>query len=134
MTKSISTTQVSKNEYIDYLEKGRQFFSAMSMCLEDKEWDAVLLNGTHAVISTNDALCVYKLGKRSSSKIHQDAMTLLEKACPGEEGKKNSRRLSEILNLKHQVEYEPKRFTEKEARDFVVKVERFVSWAKSQLP
>lgn len=31
-------------------------------------------------------------------------------------------------------EYEPRRFAEKEAQDFAKKVERFVLWAKGQLP
>lgn len=105
----------------------------MKICLEDGEWDAVLLNGLHAAISMNDALCVLKTGRRSASKFHQDAVILLGQACPSEEGRKNVGRLAEILNFKNAIEYEARRFSEAEARDFAVKVERFISWVENQI-
>ena len=134
MSRQIQTTVVPKNEYKNYWEKGNQFYNVMIMCLQDSEWDAVLLNGVHACISANDALAVFYLGKRSISKSHQDATQLLLQAPLKEEGRKNAARLSEILNLKHQIEYEPRRFTEKDAHDFAKKVERFILWAKEKLP
>lgn len=134
MVKKIKTTEVSKSDYKNYRGKGLELFSVMRMCLEDRQWDAVLVNGIHSVISLNDALCVFKLGKRSTSQSHQDAAILLGQACPEEEGRKNTRRLSEILNEKNEIEYLPKRFTEKEARSFSTKIERFVNWAEKQLP
>lgn len=130
----ITTTDVSKNEYTEYQKKGRQFFNVMKICLQDGEWDAVLLNGVHAAISLADALAIFRLGKRSTSKAHQDAAGLLSQALPSEEGRKNAARLAEILNYKHPVEYEARRFTEDEARRFAQKVERLILWIEKQLP
>ena len=88
-----------------------------------------------ASISMNDALTSFRLGKRSSSKSHQDATTLLSQVVSGqEEGKKNVARLSQILDSKNAVEYESRRFSEREARYFSQQVERFVEWAEKQLP
>lgn len=134
MTTKIKTTPVSKSDYKLFQEKATQFFNVMNLCLNDREWDAVLLNGVHAAITINDALCVFLLGLKSTSKMHQDAVKLLIQAVPSNEGKKNANRLAEILNLKHLVEYEPRRFTENEARRFSEQVDRFKSWVENQLP
>ncbi|MBI4224385.1 MAG: hypothetical protein HY609_05580 [Deltaproteobacteria bacterium] len=47
---------------------------------------------------------------------------------------KNANRLSQVLNERHLVEYEPRQFTQREAFDFAQRVERFMSWIASQLP
>ncbi|MBI1909503.1 MAG: HEPN domain-containing protein [Deltaproteobacteria bacterium] len=133
--KKISTTTLPKSEFKNYWGKALQFYNAMNLCLQDQEWDAVLLNGVHAAISASDALTVFLTGKRSSSKLHQDAVALLIHAVSeNQEDRKNASRLSEILNEKHQIEYEPRRFTEREAFAFAQKTERFFEWVKNRLP
>lgn len=134
MVTKVNTTTVPKNAYKSFAEKADQFFNVMNICLNDREWDAVLLNGVHAAIAINDALCIFLLGLRSTSKMHQDSVRLLIQAVPTHEGKKNAVRLAEILNIKHKVEYESRRFIENEARRFAVQVDRFKSWAEKQLP
>src|SRR3989338_1665236 len=134
MTKTVKTTAVSKNNYKSYQEKSDQFFNVMNTCLSDREWDAVLLNGVHAAISINDALCVFRLGLRSTSKMHQDSVRLLIQADPTSDGKKNATRLADILNQKHEIEYEPRRFKESEARQFAEKVARFKNCAEKHIP
>lgn len=133
MVKQVPTKNVQKSEYKDYQAKGKQFFDVMLVCLQDEEWDAVLLNGVHACISFNDAVTTLYLGKRSSSKAHQDCANLLLQALSSPEAKKNAARLIEILNLKNLVEYEPRRFTQAAAHDFAKKVERFVDWVQTLL-
>lgn len=133
MPKKQSVTTVSPFESEDYLAKGTQFLGVMRLCLEDREWDAVLLNGTHAAISLNDALCSRKLGKRSTGESHQGTVNLLKQACPTEEGKKNARRLQEVLSWKNLVEYESRRITEDEARKFSTQVHRLADWIKTQI-
>lgn len=132
--KKLSTTDVPKHAYADFHGKGMQFFTVMQLCFQDKEWDAVFLNGVHAAISLTDAITVYRIGKRSASQSHQDAATLLRQAVPNTDGQKNAVRLAEILNWKHEVEYEPRRFTQPEASGFTKAVERFSEWAQKQLP
>lgn len=133
--KKINTADVSKGDYRDYRSKGLEFFGVMKICLQDREWDAVLLNGVHAAISLSDAVTVFKLGKRSTGRSHQDAMILLSQAvAQNEEDRKNAGRLGDILNYKHTAEYESRRSTEREAHDFAKLVERFIGWAQKRLP
>ncbi|MDP2600328.1 MAG: hypothetical protein Q8P84_06305 [Deltaproteobacteria bacterium] len=133
MVKQVPTKNVQKSEYKDYQSKGKQFFDVMLVCLQDEEWDAVLLNGIHACISFNDAITTLYLGKRSAGKSHQDCAHLLLQALASPEAKRNADRLIEIINLKNLVEYEPRRFTQTAAHDFSKKVERFVHWAQTLL-
>lgn len=135
MVKNLKTTTVSRTEYLNYLGKAKQFYSTMLTCLQDHEWDTILLLGVHAAISITDALLIFQVGQRSISKAHQDVIYLLLQSLPDKEDvRQNSNRLSQILNEKHSIEYESRRFTEKEARDFVKKVERYFVWVEQQLP
>ena len=133
--KKRDTVDIPKSEYKNYREKGLEFFNVMKSCLQDEDWDAVVLNGVHASISLSDALTVFRLGKRSSSQLHLDASGLLSQAVEHDsEGRRNADRLAQILNWKHGAEYEPKRATEREAHDFAKIVERFVEWVRMKLP
>lgn len=133
--KKIKTTQVQKSEYSDFLNKAKQFYDVMVSCLQNEEWDAVVLQGVHASISATDALLCFKVQIKSISKNHQDVTRLLKESMPSNEDvKKNADRLSQILNFKHAAEYESKRFTEREAYDFVKFVERYFQWIEKELP
>ena len=133
--KKIQTTHVPKVHYADYLGKARQFHGVMLTSLEDSDWDSVLLPGVHAVISLTDALLIFHAGRRSISQSHQDVVSLLVQSLPDKEDvRQNANRLSQLLNEKHSVEYEPRRFTEKEALEFSKKVDRYFEWVLKQLP
>lgn len=135
MATKTPTARVSRNSYKDYLEKAKEFYSTMQICFQDREWDSVLLLGVHAAISLNDALTVFYSGVRSTSKEHRDAAMLLSQSLRDKEGVENNiRRLIDIISEKNKVEYEPKRFQENEACEFVRQVERFFIWAKKQIP
>ncbi|MBF0103786.1 MAG: hypothetical protein HQM16_00535 [Deltaproteobacteria bacterium] len=134
MVTKVNTVAVIKNEYKSYKKKADQFFAVMNMCLEDREWDAVFLNGLHAVISISDALCVFQLGQRSTGRSHTDASKLLQQAYPTAEGKKRAGQFFEMINIKNEVEYTPRLFQEGEARTFSLKVSRFIEWAVKKLP
>ena len=135
MARTISTAIVPKQEYAAYRAKALQFFTVMKLCLQDQEWDAVLLNGVHAAISMNDALTVFRLGQRSASKSHQDATILLSHVVAKEKhGKQQVAHLSRILNYKNLVEYEPRRFSAREAVEFAKQVDRFFTWVQELLP
>ncbi len=133
--KSIKTTIVSKEDYRDYLFKAQTFFSALKLCLQNDFWDAAILLGVHASISVTDALLVFYVQRRSISKNHNDVVRLLMQSLQNKKDiKKNANRLTQIIDTKHSVEYEPKRFTQKTAYDLAKKVDRYFEWALSQLP
>lgn len=131
----IKTAPETKAAHVNFMGKAQQFYASMMLCYQDREWDSVFLLGVHAAISITDALCVFKLQKRSISSSHQDAARLLMECFPRDaETKKNTDRLAHIINQKHLAEYEAKRFSEKDAAELVKQVERFMTWAKSRLP
>ena len=133
--KKLSTAEVPKGEYKNYREKGKQFAGVMKNCLQQEDWDAVILNGVHASICLADAVTVFLIGKRSTGKSHQDAAFLLSQAAgQDEEGRRQADRLAQILNWKHEAEYEPTRASQNEARDFEKIVTRFMQWAATRLP
>ena len=133
--KKLSTAEVPRGEFRNYREKGRQFFDVMKTCIQKGEFDAAILNGVHATISLADAVTVFLIGKRSTGRSHQDAAFLLSQAAgQEEEGKRQADRLAQILNWKHDNEYEPTRSSESEAREFEKIVGRFVQWALAKLP
>lgn len=133
--KKISTANVPKGEFKNYRDKGKQFANVMRGCLQQGDWDAAILNGVHAAICLADAVTVFLIGKRSTAKSHQDAAFLLSQATgQDEEGRKQAGRLAQILNWKHNAEYEPTRASENEARDFEKIVTRFIQWAEKRLP
>ncbi len=135
MTRKIITKNVSRENYRSYRGKALQFYGVMNICLQDREWDAVLLNGVHASISMCDALTVFHAGKHSKSAHHRDAALLLAESIPSDKNiNKNVQRLCEIIDEKNLIEYQPKRFQEQEAFSFALKVERFFEWAKALLP
>ncbi|MBI4374024.1 MAG: HEPN domain-containing protein [Deltaproteobacteria bacterium] len=130
-----STTEVPKEKFREYRNKAKQFYEVMLQCLQQNDWDAVILNGVHASISLSDAVTVFLIGKRSTGKSHQEAAYLLSQAVgQEEEGRRQANRLAQILNWKHNAEYEPTRTSEREARDFEKIVTRFIQWARSRIP
>jgi hypothetical protein len=131
----IKTAPETKAAHSNFMGKAQQFYGSMLLCYQDQEWDSVFLLGVHAAISAADSLCVFKVQKRSIGSSHQDAVKLLMECFSQDaESKKNTGRLAQIINQKHLAEYEARRFTQKEAAEFIKQVERFMTWAKGKLP
>ena len=88
----------------------------------------------HAVISTNNALCVYYYGLRCLSEKHNDAGRLLVSLFNTKEAKEKSIHLIWLINHKSLVEYDDRLFQEKEALEAAKHTERFIDWVKSKIP
>lgn len=135
MVKIIKMASVPKHLFANYLKKAEQFRGVMEFCFQDREWDAVLLNGLHACISITDAVLVFQAGVRSISPNHQDAVRLLDQYLEKDPDiDKQASRLSQIIDEKNKVSYEAKLYNEKEAKKFYDQVNRFFEWALTKLP
>lgn len=134
MSHKVPTKIVDKSLYKNYITKADQFLYTMQEVLLHKKWNAVGLNAVHAVISINDALCIYYSGQKSIGEKHGDAVVLLLTIFSDEEAKKNSNHLSWLISRKSLVEYEARLFFEKEAYEAAQHAERFIAWAKDKLP
>ena len=126
----IRTIETPKREAPLYLRKAVQFMKESEAALAASRSDAAMLNAIHAVISAGDAVSVALSGMRSADPDHQRAGDVLLAAVgPDQEGKRHTRQFRELIAKKSVVEYESRQATAKEARDAVVRAERFVRWA-----
>lgn len=129
----IQTATLPRHHYRDYQKKGTEFLSVMQICLNDGQWDAVVLNGVHAAISITDAFLVFRSGIRSTSQKHDDTVVLVRQHIPSKELGGHDVRLSRILNFKNLVSYQPVVMNESKARQFAKDVERYFEWASKLL-
>lgn len=116
-----------------YLRKAQEFARAMDAAVARRDWNAVGLNAVHAVISAVDAVTTSRLGQRSRSTEHLDAVGLLERTGIPDAHERASQALK-VLEQKNLVEYEAREFEEEEAQSAALRARRFLAWAESQLP
>lgn len=121
----------SPSEYRSYWQKANEFYQTMKLSYREKNWNAVGLNGIHAIISGCDAVLVKSAGKRSSGQSHTASGDLLKKYLPNNPGTpKQVARFKKMVGLKNLIEYERRLFSEKEAADMVLNTDRFMEWAE----
>jgi hypothetical protein len=106
----------------------------MDEALDRRQWEAAGINAVHAAISANDAVLSALRGLKPASSNHRDAARVLMSQLKDEDSQKAGKRLGVIIARKSRVEYDDKRFTEKEAKDIVLDTRRFLDWAQGKLP
>lgn len=124
--------EVEQHRYSVYLRRAEQCFKAAKNSFNLRELDASVINSVHSAISAADALCVYKLRKRSASDSHFRSVELFSRI--DSECLEQSRRLSRLLGLKSLAEYGEHEIKEKEAAQAFQDAERFLHFVKSKLP
>lgn len=119
---------VEKSDAGNYWQRAQELLESMKNNLLLEKWNAAVIDGVHAVISTSDALTVAMIGKRSTSDHHMDAAELLKQAI-APDLEPEIARLRRILHIKSHVEYGPSLVTHSEAKRVSQDVERFIQWA-----
>ncbi len=93
-----------------------------------------MLNAIHAAVSAADAVTVALAGRRSTDPDHARAEDLLREAVgPDDEGRRQVRRLGDLLARKNLVAYESRPTRPDEARRGVDAAGRFVTWARAMV-
>lgn len=134
MSREQLTRQVEKSAARVFWSRAIQCAASMEEALDRKHWEAAGINAVHAAISANDAVLAARKGLKLASVDHGDAARVLMSQLKDEEAQKAGKRLGVIIAKKSRVEYEGKRFTEKEARGIVVDAQRFMKWAEGIIP
>ena len=134
MTREPQTRKVERSAASVFWNRSRQCAAMMEEALNRGQWEAAGVNAVYAAISANDAVLAALRGLRPSSADHKDAARVLLSQLKEEDAQKAGKRLGVIVAKKSRVEYDDKRFTEKEARDVVTDTQRFLEWAKSRIP
>jgi len=134
VVKEPQTKRTDKSKAGTFWDRAQQCATAMNDALQKGHGEAAGINAVHCAISANDAVLVALRGIRPASKDHKDAVRILLSQFKEEDAQSAAKRLSAVISKKSRVEYEHKRFTEKEAREIALNAQRFLEWAKSRLP
>ncbi len=126
------TRPVDRRHHSEYLAKAEEFHSAMLFSEQSRKSSAAVLNAVHCVIACFDALTVFYLGMRSASQKHED-VTQLVRRIPVDGVTEKIRQFSDILRLKHMVEYDFRSPRPDEASLAVRQATRVFSWASALL-
>lgn len=129
----IKTKSVERNLYRNYFKKAESFHKAAESSIKEFNYEAAALACIHCVISGIDAFLVFKLGERSSSERHSDAIKLLSQAG-GTDSKQAIKHADAVLSEKTAVEYLDVLITEKQALELYKHTDRFFSWLKERIP
>ena len=134
MTREPQTRQVDRSTARVFWIRALQCAAMMEEALNRRQWEAAGVNAVHAAISANDAVLSALRGLKPASADHKDAARVLMSQLKDEDAQKAGKRLGVIVAKKSRVEYDDKRFTEKEARSIIFDTRRFLEWAKSIIP
>lgn len=114
--------------------KAQEFLDTMSDSIAQGMYNSASLNAIHVIISSIDALLIFKFGVVSASQNHEDAVKLLIELMSDDETKTNVKHALAVIKQKNIVEYFADLITEKQAKEIEKHVTRFFNWAKSKLP
>ncbi len=134
MTREPQTRQVDRSAARVFWNRSVQCAVMMEETLDRGQWEAAGVNAVHAAISANDAVLSALRGLKPVSPDHKDAARVLVSQLKDADAQKAGKRFGVIVAKRSRVEYDDKRFTEKEARDMVLDTRRFLEWARSVLP
>ena len=99
---------MSRERYKGFKEKAEQYYQGMKNEFEEGRPNNSVTMAVHCAISWTDAFTVYKLGKKSSSQSHGEAVGLLKDAKSSDESRKAQicKDLLRLIELKTPAEYE----------------------------
>ncbi|HII39789.1 MAG TPA: hypothetical protein HA326_01055 [Thermoplasmata archaeon] len=129
------TRAVSKEKYVIYMKRSSEFQSIAETAMDKGFWDVAVANAVHAGISMADALAVYYLGLRSAAQEHGESIQLLYRiGVDRKELERNTKHLTDLLDVKSLAEYEERSLKSDDAEVAVKKSKRFRVWATAKLP
>jgi len=133
---TIRTKSVLKDSYKVFLKKSEEFLDAARHSLSKGNVNAAAGCAAHSAISALDALTAFYLQRRHAGERHEDAIHLLkEKGIAGLEGReKAANQFRSVVRSKGLAEYEQRGIFRGEAEESVKVAERFLNWAKKNLP
>lgn len=122
--------EMRKDEAEKFLGKSDEFYLSALENYQKGRLNASIFDSCQAVILANDAVCIFVLGRRAS-KDHREAVRLHIEACAGGESKRDI--VTEALEKRSKFGYTQVDCTEKEASMMMVRVKRFIDWAKAKI-
>jgi len=125
------TESLPKSRHLVYLERAKEFSRQMERASSEKAWNSVGLLGVHSVISACDALTIHLAGRRWSGQGHEGVLGMV-RGLNFPDADALLRQIAAVLEVKNQVEYEARVFSEKEALELKRRSERILNWVLQQ--
>lgn len=118
-----------------YREKSQRFAAAARAAAEAGQWDPAVSAAVHAVINGLDALSSARLGRRSSSDSHGDAVDLLDdmKSDPAAVRAEIAKHFRALVTVKHLAEYEARLCEANDCHQAIKHMERALAQIESLL-
>lgn len=128
--------RVENNLWRGRFELGRAFLQSAIVALDRAQdgqiGDPIMSNALLASIAYADALTI-KFGGIMNQQDHMRLIEALRSALGNRASKEQMSRLGRLLKMKNQIQYDHTACTVQEAREYVSQVQRFVSWAETEL-
>lgn len=118
-----------------YWEKSQRFAASARAAAEAGLWDPAVSAAVHAAINAIDALSMARLGRRSSSDSHEDAVDLLDemKSDPEPTRADIAKHFRALLMVKHLAEYEARLCEANDGRQAIKHVDRALAQIETLL-
>ena len=135
MARKTRRVRVDRERARDYAAVADKFFEAADVAREFEYWTPAGVLLVHASIAYADAISIGRLGQKSASEAHQDAVALLKEAIPGDRGLAGAvTHLTRIIAEKNRLSYGGLAIRKKDLEPVWTNARRFRNWAKSLLP
>jgi HEPN domain-containing protein len=121
---------VRKEEAVKFLKKAEEFYESALENYQKGRYNASIFDSSQTIILSNDAFCIFALGKRPS-KDHREALRLHVEAARGRENKKEV--VKEGLEKRSEFGYTEKEGNKKDANLLLIKAKRFLEWTKMRI-
>ncbi len=120
------TKHVSREKFKGFQKKAEEDYEGMRSEFERGRYNTAVILAVHCAISWTDAFTVYKLGKKSSSQSHGEAIVLLKETKASDEKTKAQicRDFLQLIQLKTPAEYEDGILSKTDARRAVYLCEK----------
>ena len=115
-------------------EKAFEYRSAMEMAYSQELWDPAVSNGVHALILMANAVTAQIRREYFSGQDHDGAAGVFLLEVAGPESKGAVTQMQRVVSMKTTVEYDRRKYRDKDAEDAVKRIRRFFDWAEKRTP
>ena len=126
------TRSIDQSKAINYFTKAENSLRIAKIALQEKAYDAAVVNAVHSSINALDALTTFYLGKRSSGQ-HTDVLNLIKGILTSDEFEDVKKQFSALLSMKNESEYQPDLMDMTDAEKAIMRAERILSKVKLKI-
>ncbi|HIG96583.1 TPA: HEPN domain-containing protein [Candidatus Woesearchaeota archaeon] len=126
---------VLRSLYPNYVKRAEEFCRSMDDSYQRGDWTATVSHAVLTVIAIVDAIAVQKLGRKSSSQNHIEAVFLLNEIKTSDENKKSNMKneIIGLINMKTPSQYSEKLMNKADAERAVNACNKIILFLKAEI-